>query len=90
MGRNVIAPSIANPTMNASTTHTENTEERNSRSGRIGSVALLSTNTKITSDSSEPAISRMIVGEPHAYSIPPQDSARVSPAAPSDTNTMPR
>ena len=32
----------------------------------------------------------MIVGEPQAYSVPPQDSARVSPAAPRDTKTMPR
>ena len=53
-------------------------------------MARRSTTTKITSDSSEPATSQMIVGEPHAYSMPPQDSARVSPAAPSDTNTMPR
>ena len=50
VGRNVIAPSIANPTMNASTTHTLNTEDRNRCSGRIGSSALASTNTKMPSD----------------------------------------
>ena len=32
----------------------------------------------------------MIVGEAQAYWVPPQDRARVSPPAPSETNTMPR
>ena len=76
--------------MNASTTHTSKTDERNSRSGRTGSTARRSTNTNITSDTSEPTIIPMMVGEVHGYWVPPHDSASVSPAAPSDTNTMPR
>ncbi len=90
MGRNVIDPSIAKPTMKASATHTLKTEERNNRSGRTGSTARRSTNTKITRDTNDPTIIKMIVEDPHGYWVPPQDSARVSPAAPSDTKTMPR
>ena len=90
MGRNVIEPSIANPTMKASATQTLNTEERNNRSGRTGSTARRSTSTKTTRDSTDPTIIQMMVADPHGYWVPPQDSARVSPAAPRDTKTMPR
>ena len=90
MGRNVIAPSIAKPTMKARITHTLKTDDVNSRSGRIGSVARRSTNAKITSDTSDPMIIQTMVGEVHGYSVPPQDSASVSPAAPRETKTMPR
>ena len=76
--------------MKASTTQMLNTEARNSRSGRIGSTARRSTATKTTSDATRPDDHQMIVDDPQAYCVPPQDRARVSPAAPSDTNTMPR
>jgi hypothetical protein len=72
VGRNVIDPSIANPTMKARATHTLKTEERNSRSGSTGSTARRSTNTKITRDTSDPAIIQMIVEDPHGYSVPPR------------------
>ena len=52
VGRNVNAPSIANPTMNARMQHTVNTGLANSRIGRIGSAAWDSTHTKIASASS--------------------------------------
>jgi hypothetical protein len=32
----------------------------------------------------------MMVADVHAYCVPPQDSASVRPAAPSETKTMPR
>ena len=76
--------------MKARTTHTLKTDDVNSRSGRIGSVARRSTNAKITSDTSDPMIIKTMVGEVHGYSVPPQESASVSPAAPRDTKTMPR
>ena len=90
VGRNVIAPSMANPTMKASTTHTLNTEDRNRCSGRIGSLALASTNTKMPSETIDAANRPMIVADPQAYWVPPQDSASVRPEAPNETNTIPK
>jgi hypothetical protein len=81
---------MANPTMNDRMTQTTKTEDRNSRNGRIGSAARRSTSTKIAKETREPMIMAMMVSELHAYSVPPQDKARVRPAAPMDTNTMPR
>ena len=52
VGRNVSAPSIANPTMNPRTQHTVNTGLANSRIGRIGSAARVSTQTKMASATS--------------------------------------
>ncbi len=75
--------------MKARITQTTNTEDRNSRSGRIGSAARASTRTKIASETSDTTNITMMVGEPQSYSVPPHDSARVSPAAPMETNTMP-
>jgi hypothetical protein len=89
VGMNVNAPSIANPTMNDNTQHTVKTGLRNSRIGRIGSATWLSTHTKIASAATDATNSPMIVGEPHAYSVPPQLVASVSPDAPTPTNTMP-
>ena len=66
VGRNVSAPSIANPTMNPRMQHTVNTGLANSRIGRIGSAARISTHTKTASDATEPANSPMITGEDHA------------------------
>src|SRR3954447_26843251 len=90
VGRNVSAPSIANPTMNASDTVTLNTDEVNNRNGSTGSVALCSTNTKMPSATNDATTMPMMVAEPHGYSVPPHDSASVSPAEPSETNRMPR
>jgi len=90
MGRNVNAPSIANPTMKARITLMLNTEERNSLMGRFGSVARVSTMTKTASATTEPANSPRIVVDVQGYSVPPRDNARVSPEAPRDTNTIPR
>jgi len=70
-------------------TQTLNTDERKSRSGRIGSAARLST-TNTASATTEPANSPTIVPEVQGYWVPPQDNARVSPAAPNETKTMPR
>src|SRR5579875_1099139 len=86
VGRNVIEPIIAKPTMKLSTEATLNTRLRNNRIGRIGSAARSSTNTKTASATTEPANRAMIVAEPQAYWVPPQDVARVSPVAPSATN----
>ena len=66
VGRNVIAPSMAKPTTNASTMTTLNTGSRNSRMGRIGSRARRSINTKPASAATEMAYMPMIVGELHA------------------------
>lgn len=76
--------------MKANETLTLKTCDRNSRSDRIGSTALLSTRTKTAKHTTEPTNRPMIISEPHAYCVPPHDSARVSPAVPSDTKTMPR
>src|SRR3954454_3592247 len=90
VGRKVIAPSIAKPTMKASTTQTLNTDERNKRNGSTGSTARLSTRTNTDSDTTEPTNRPMIITDVQAYCVPPHERARVSPAAPSDTNTIPR
>ena len=66
VGRNVSAPSIANPTMNPRMQHTVNTGLANSRIGRIGSAARVSTHTKTASAAAEAANSPMITGEDHA------------------------
>ncbi len=66
VGRNVIAPSIANPTTNDSTQHTVKTGFANKRIGRIGSGARRSTITKPTSASAEATNNPMIVAEPQA------------------------
>ena len=89
VGRNVNAPSIANPTTKDSTQHTVNTGLANSRIGRIGSAARLSTHTNAASATTEPTNRPMITGEPHAYLLPPQLVARVRPEAPRPTSTMP-
>ena len=58
--------------------------------GRIGSAARNSTSTKMTSAATEPTNRPMIMAEPQAYWVPPQDVARVRPVAPSATNRQPR
>jgi hypothetical protein len=90
VGMKVIEPIIAKPTMKLSTEHTVNTRLRNSRIGRMGSAARSSTQTKIASAATDAANSPMIVAEPHAYCVPPQDVASVRPVAPSATNRQPR
>nr|CRL79652.1 hypothetical protein CPGR_02847 [Mycolicibacter nonchromogenicus] len=66
VGRKVSAPSIAKPTTNASTQHTENTGSANSRVGRIGAAARLSTRTNRARATTDPTNSPMISGEPQA------------------------
>ena len=66
VGRNVSAPSIANPTMNPRMQHTVNTGLANSRIGRIGSATWVSTHTKIASARAEAANSPMITGDDQA------------------------
>ena len=90
VGRKVIQPSSAKPTMKLSTALTLNTFRRNSRSGRIGSAARLSAATKQPRKTTPPTTRPMMVGEPQAYWVPPQLVARISPADPSEMNTMPR
>src|SRR5437588_12716877 len=65
VGRNVRAPSIANPTTKDSTQHTVNTGLANSRVGRMGAATRLSTQPKMHSEIREPANSPIMVGEPH-------------------------
>lgn len=89
VGRNVSAPSIAKPTMKPRMQQTVNTGLVNSRMGRIGSAARVSTQTKRAIAAAETANKPMIIGEPQAYSPPPQLVARVSPEAPMPTNRMP-
>jgi hypothetical protein len=72
VGRNVMAPSIANPTMNASTTQTEKTDERKSRSGRIGSTARDSKRTKSASATTDPANRPRMKADVHEYWVPAQ------------------
>ncbi len=66
VGRNVIAPSIANPTTKDSTQHTVNTGLANSRIGRIGAVARFSTQTNTPRATAAPANNPMMVGDPQA------------------------
>src|ERR1700694_3371011 len=65
VGRNVIAPSIAKPTTNASPQQTVKTEFLNSRIGRIGSAARVSTHTKMPSDSTDATHRPTMVGDVH-------------------------
>ena len=89
VGRNVNAPSIANPTMNPRMQHTVNTGLANRRIGRIGSATWDSTHTKIASARAEPTNSPMITGDDQAYVLPPQLVASVRPEAPTPMNRMP-
>src|SRR3954471_555108 len=89
VGRNVSAPSIAKPTMKPRMQQTVKTGLANSRMGRIGSVARVSTQTKKASATAEATNNPTIIGEPQAYSPPPQLVARVSPEAPMPTSRMP-
>src|SRR3954469_15059305 len=90
VGRNVIVPSRANPTMKLRVELTLNTFSRKSRSGRIGSAARCSAYTNATRQNTAPTTSPMIVGEPQAYWTPPQLVARIRPAEPSEMNTIPK
>ena len=90
VGMNVIEPIIAKPTMKLSTEHTLNTRLRNSRIGKMGSAVRISTSTKITRAATDAANKPMMIGDPQAYCVPPQDVARVRPVAPSATNRQPR
>ncbi len=69
VGRNVNAPSMANPTTNDSTQQTVNTGLANSRVGRMGADSgpdeRLSTQTKMPRAAAEAANSTTIVGELH-------------------------
>src|SRR5689334_7990337 len=65
VGRNVRAPSIANPTTKDNPQQTVNTEFWNSRIGRIGAAARLSTQAKMHNAITEPTNRPMIVGDPH-------------------------
>ena len=69
---------------------TVNTRPRNNRIGRIGSSARISTQTKMASEISDAPKRPMMVADPHGYCVPPQEVARMSPLAPSDTNSTPR
>ena len=90
VGRKVIEPIIAKPTMKLRIEARVNTRPRNNRIGRIGSSARSSTKTKMASEISEAPNSPMMVAEPHAYWVPPQEVARISPLAPRPTNSTPR
>ena len=89
VGRNVSAPSIANPTMKPRMQQTLNTGLANRRMGRIGSAVLASTQTKTASAAKDARNSPMIIGEVQAYSLPPQLVASVRPDAASPTKRMP-
>ena len=82
VGRNVMQPSSAKPTMKLSTELTLNTFRRNSRSGRIGSAARCSATTKQPRKTTPPTTRPMMVGEPQPYSVPPQLVARISAGRP--------
>ncbi len=89
VGKNVIDPSIAKPTTNASALHTENTRLENSRIGKIGSTARRSTTTNTAKATTDTPINPSTCTDPHAYVVPPQLVASVSPPAPIATNTIP-
>ena len=65
VGRKVIEPIIAKPTMKLRIEAMVNTRPRNSRIGRIGSSARISTSTKIARQISEPPNRPMMVADPH-------------------------
>jgi len=89
-GRNTMAPNMAQPRMNDSTTPTVNTPSRKRRMGRIGSAARCSQTTKPASSAAEIAKSPTIVSEPHGYSLPPHTSARSSAETPAMRSAAPR
>ena len=90
VGRKVIDPIIANPTMKLRIEAMVKTRPRNNRIGRIGSSARSSTNTKMARQISDPKNNPMMVAEPHAYSVPPHEVARIRPLAPNPTKSTPR
>lgn len=90
VGRKIIAPSIAKPTMKLRTEHTVKTGLRNSRIGSIGSTARVSTQQNRASAITPPAYRAMMVAEPQANSLPPQLVARIRALAPAATRPMPR
>jgi hypothetical protein len=90
VGRNVIAPSMAKPTMKLRIEQTVKTGLANSRIGSMGSAARVSTRQNAASATTPPAKRPMTTGEPQAYSLPPQLVARISALAPIATSAMPR
>ena len=68
---------------------TVKTRWQNRRIGSTGSAARRSTKTNAASATTDPANSPMMTGDDHAYSVPPQLVASVSPAAPTATSAMP-
>lgn len=90
VGRNVIAPSIAKPTMKLRIEQTVNTGLRNRCIGSIGCLARVSTQQNSPSATMPPTKSPMMTPEPHAYSLPPQLVARIRALAPTATSAMPR
>ncbi len=82
VGRKIIAPSIANPTMKLRIEQTVKTGLPKSRIGSIGSFARNSTRQNSAS-ATRPRTNRpMMTPEPQAYSLPPQLVARIRALAP--------
>ena len=90
VGRNVIAPSIAKPTMKLRIEQTVKTGLPNSRIGSIGWAARVSAQQKAARARTPPAKRPMMTGELQAYSLPPQLVARIRALAPTATRAMPR
>ncbi len=78
----MMAPNIAMPMVAPMALATLKTLERKSVSGMIGSAARRSCQTKAISSSTPAMPSAKIVGEPQAYSVPPQVVSRISAATP--------
>ena len=78
----MIAPNIAMPIVKPIAFATSKTRERKSASGRIGSAARRSRQTNSASSTTPTTPSPTIVGEPHAYSLPPQVVSRISALTP--------
>ena len=86
----MIAPNIAMPMVAPMALETLKTLERKSVSGMIGSGARRSCQTKATSSTTPAMPSAKIVGEPQAYSVPPQVVSRISAPTPPLSSVAPR
>ncbi len=77
-GTNTVIENSAAVVRNSATLETATGRMRSRFSGTIGSATRRSRATSATASAAPPAISAMIVAEPHAYRSPPQMHASIS------------
>lgn len=90
VGRYVIAPNIAKPTMKLISATSVNVRTRNSRSGSTGSAAPRSTRTNTASRTRPMTASPMIWAEPQAQVVPPSEATSTRQVATVAIRRVPR